>query len=272
MKYFYVYLLSFAVSEALSFLVLRINWGEKFRDSTFFRKSSVLLLGGSIHFFSILISAVAAVYFFGFELDYIFIFILSAGFFIMMIGLFEDLGKINKSKRYLLELFVFIIIIILDIRIKFLVLPGGRLVFLKPLYSVLVTVIWFFFITNFLSWFYELEGFISGAVSISLIGILILMKLQGNINQPVILMNVIVLGTLLCIFRNEFYPARILTGQSGSIFLGFLLGILSLLGYTKLSTMFLVFFPILLIFIFIFIFMAIIIVSYLKGTIVTGLD
>ncbi|MDD3626414.1 MAG: WecB/TagA/CpsF family glycosyltransferase [bacterium] len=272
MRYLYIYFVSFIITEILSYLITRLHWGESFKDSTFFRKEQVLLIGGTIHFFSILISAMAAVYIFKFELDYIFIFILSAGFFIMLIGLFEDLKKIDKFKRYFLEFLVFIIIILLDIKIKFLVLPGGKLIFLKPFYSFIVTLIWFFFITNFLSWFYELEGFISGAVSISLIGILLLMKLQGNINQPVILMNVIVLGTLLSIFRNEFFPAKILTGRSGSIFLGFLLGILSLLGYTKLSTMFLVFFPIVLIFIFIFIFIVIIIISYIKGTLVTGLD
>ncbi|MCK4666440.1 hypothetical protein KAU33_06810, partial [Candidatus Dependentiae bacterium] len=272
MKFIFIYLIAFIITEALTFITLKMRWSDRFKDSTFFRKTPALFLGGSILFFSILISIILSIYLFDTTIDYLFLFIISAGFFIMMIGLLEDLGKLNKGKRLLLELFIFIIIILLDIKIKFFMLPSGKIIYLNGFVSIAITLIWFFLVTNFLSWFFELEGFISGAISIALIGILLLMKLQGNIDQPVFFITIIVLGSLLSIFRNEFYPAKILTGKSGSFLIGFLLGVLSLIGYTKLSTMFLVFLPVVLILIFIFIFILIILFSYLKGTLVASLD
>ncbi len=272
MKFIFIYLIAFIVTEALTFITLKLKWPDKFKDSTFFRKTPALFLGGTILFFSILVSIIISIYLFDTMIDYLFLFILSAGFFIMIIGLFEDLGKLNKGKRLFLEFLVFIIVILLDIKIKFFMMPSGKIIYLNGFVSIAVTLIWFFLVTNFLSWFFELEGFISGAISIALIGILLLMKLQGNIDQPVFFITIIVLGSLLSIFRNEFYPAKILTGKSGSFLIGFLLGVLSLIGYTKLSTMFLVFLPVVLILIFIFIFILIILFSYLKGTLVASLD
>ncbi len=272
MKFIFIYLIAFIVTEALTFITLKLKWPDKFKDSTIFRKTPALFLGGTILFFSILVSIIISIYLFDTTIDYLFLFILSAGFFIMIIGLFEDLGKLNKGKRLFLEFLVFIIVILLDIKIKFFMMPSGKIIYLSGFVSIAITLIWFFLVTNFLSWFFELEGFISGAISIALIGILLLMKLQGSIDQPVFFITIIVLGSLLSIFRNEFYPAKILTGKSGSFLIGFLLGVLSLIGYTKLSTMFLVFLPVVLILIFIFIFILIILFSYLKGTLVAILD
>ncbi len=272
MKFIFIYLIAFIVTEALTFITLKLKWPDKFKDSTIFRKTPALFLGGTILFFSILVSIIISIYLFDTTIDYLFLFILSAGFFIMIIGLFEDLGKLNKGKRLFLEFLVFIIVILLDIKIKFFMMPSGKIIYLSGFVSIAITLIWFFLVTNFLSWFFELEGFISGAISIALIGILLLMKLQGSIDQPVFFITIIVLGSLLSIFRNEFYPAKILTGKSGSFLIGFLLGVLSLIGYTKLSTMFLVFLPVVLILIFIFIFILIILFSYLKGTLVASLD
>lgn len=108
------------------------------------------------------------------------------------------------------------------------------------------TMAWILLVTNTMNWLDGLSGLVSG---ISAQGGLILffLSISPIVNQPEIATLALILGSIalaFCCF--DFHPAKILMGDTGSMFLGFTLGVLAILSSGKIATAFLIMgFPIL---------------------------
>lgn len=113
---------------------------------------------------------------------------------------------------------------------------GGHL----PLWSGVFTVLWLLLTMNAFNWF---DG-IPGQVSIlSVIGSLTLgfLALSSRVDQPIIAMICFLLaGTAIASSFFDFPPNKAVTGDTGSMFFGLLLGTLSIYAGGKVATAFLV--------------------------------
>jgi UDP-GlcNAc:undecaprenyl-phosphate/decaprenyl-phosphate GlcNAc-1-phosphate transferase len=99
-----------------------------------------------------------------------------------------------------------------------------------------VTVFWIVAITNAINLIDGLDGLSAGISSIVIATIAVLAAVAG---KPMILMiSLILLGSTLGFLFHNFHPAKIFMGDTGALFLGYSISILSLLGMYKSVTLF----------------------------------
>lgn len=106
--------------------------------------------------------------------------------------------------------------------------------------GAIFTIVWLGLTTNALNWF---DG-ISGQVSIiSVIGFLTIgfLSLSQRVNQPELAMLAFILaGIALGGLFFDFPPAKVIMGDTGAMFYGFMLGVLTIYAGGKVATAFLV--------------------------------
>ncbi len=105
-----------------------------------------------------------------------------------------------------------------------------------PLLSGIFTVLWLCLAMNALNWFDGIPGQVSG---LSVIGLL---ALSTRVNQPSVALLAFTLAAIAaaCLLF-DFPPARCLMGDTGAMFFGLMLGILTIYAGGKVATAFLAF-------------------------------
>lgn len=110
----------------------------------------------------------------------------------------------------------------------------------------LFTIVWLVVVINVINWLDGISGLPSG---MSALGgtILFFLSISSLVHQPeVAKLSIIVAAMSLGFWLFDFYPPKILMGDSGAMFLGLLLGALAIFSGGKVATAFLVLgFPIL---------------------------
>ena len=109
----------------------------------------------------------------------------------------------------------------------------GNLVFAVPV-GIAFTVVWIVGMINSLNFIDGLDGLSSGIALIAAVT-LGLLSLTPQVNQPLVTVLCFVLaGGLLGFLRWNFHPAVIFQGTAGVMFLGYVLGVLAILGSAKI--------------------------------------
>jgi len=106
-----------------------------------------------------------------------------------------------------------------------------------------VTVFWIVLVTNALNWLDGLDGLVAGVASISSLAIATMAALSQN--GPIAITAAAITGGCLGFLRLNFPPARVFMGDTGAMFLGFMLACLAVIGLYKVPTAAAVFLPIL---------------------------
>ncbi len=105
------------------------------------------------------------------------------------------------------------------------------------------TILWIMILINSVNWLDGVNGLASGVGGIAAMTLFFLSSRPGfhMIDQePVIIMAIILAGIFLIFWCFDFYPAKMLMGDSGSMFLGFMLAVLSIFSGGKVATAFLI--------------------------------
>lgn len=100
--------------------------------------------------------------------------------------------------------------------------------------SALATIIWIVAMINMMNFLDGLDGLAGGIGAISAGTLFLLALFRGQ--NDIALMSIILVGACLGFLRFNFYPAKVFMGDSGSQVLGFLLGMISLEGTLKSTT------------------------------------
>lgn len=109
-----------------------------------------------------------------------------------------------------------------------------------PLAAVALTVVWLLLTTNALNWFDGIPGQVNilSVMSFTTIGLL---ALSDRVNQPSLaLLSFILAGIALGSAVFDIPPPRAVMGDTGAMFYGFLLGVLTIYAGGKVATAFLV--------------------------------
>ena len=115
-------------------------------------------------------------------------------------------------------------------------------------FSALAIIVWLVFMMNVMNWLDGIAGLSSGVSTIAQISLFILATRQFNVvdQSAVIVISSVLAASTFAFLLFDFPPPKILMGDTGSMFLGFMLGILSILAGGKLATALLIMgFPIL---------------------------
>jgi len=161
--------------------------------------------------------------------------ILVGGTIIIITGAFDDRFELSAKLKFVLQIIAACIVVFgFNISIEFVSLPfGENMQQINDWIGIPVTILWIVGVTNAINLIDGLDGLASGVSGIAIGTILIMAIIMGF--QPVILISTLLLGGILGFLRYNFHPAKIFMGDSGSLFLGFCLAMLSLISFKQVT-------------------------------------
>ncbi len=171
-------------------------------------------------------------------------------FIIWGVGMVDDWFKINGRDlsafpKFLVQVAACVILVwFTNIRFFGITNPfNGAYVLFPEWIQFLVSVLWLFGVTTVINFSDGLDGLAGGISCISAGTLFIVSMTKGN--QLLGIMAITLVGVCLGYLKYNKYPAKILMGDAGATFLGFILAIISLEGAFKQATAISIFIPIL---------------------------
>ena len=146
--------------------------------------------------------------------------ILICGLPIFFLGLLDDLKAMEPHHKFFFEILVGISLYCFDIRIT--------LFFGNGFMSLLFTVFWIVAIINAFNLLDNIDGLCAGIAVIAAF-ILFILCLEGG-QILVSLLLIIFVGSILGFLKYNYNPASIFMGDAGSLFIGYLMGVLSIIS------------------------------------------
>jgi UDP-GlcNAc:undecaprenyl-phosphate/decaprenyl-phosphate GlcNAc-1-phosphate transferase len=168
---------------------------------------------------------------------------LSCGFLVLLLGVYDDLRGASARLKFAALAAVTTLFYVLGGRIDALSIPFFGNVPLHPVLGFLLTLVWVVGITNAFNLLDGVDGLASGSALFSSLVLLTVSLIQGKALVAVVAL--VLSGALAGFLRYNFNPASIFLGDSGSLFVGFALAALSVMGSQKASTAVAVAIPIL---------------------------
>ncbi len=166
-----------------------------------------------------------------------------SGSVIFAVGLIDDYKNLPAKVKLLGQIIAASILVILfDVRIDFISDPFGDYIYLD-FFAIPATIFWLVGITNTVNLIDGLDGLAAGISSIAAVTIL-LVAMEDNILLVAVLTAAIAGAAVGFLFYN-FNPASIFMGDSGALFLGFMLAGISIIGAVKSAATIALFVPIL---------------------------
>lgn len=156
--------------------------------------------------------------------------ILAGATFILVFGAIDDISELSAKVKLVGQTIAAIILFFLGSRIEFIGNPLGGLIYLGDL-SIFLTLFWVVGLTNTVNLIDGLDGLAAGVCSIALIILTVIAFETGRCELAFICL--ILTGSLLGFLKHNFNPARIFMGDSGSMFLGFMLAAVTVQGVMK---------------------------------------
>lgn len=177
---------------------------------------------------------------------------------IALISFLDDLLSLSPWLRLSVQVLAALVLVFAGIGVRSISNPLGPAIVLDSVYvygfsvlAALFTVIWVVTIVNTMNWLDGLNGLPSGVTVIASFTLFLLSIRPGihfdvSSQVPVAMISIILFACALAFWLFDFHPAKILMGDTGSMFLGFLLATLAIFSGGKIATAFLVLgFPIL---------------------------
>ncbi|WP_449290050.1 glycosyltransferase family 4 protein [Paenibacillus septentrionalis] len=161
--------------------------------------------------------------------------VLVGGTIIIITGALDDRFELSAKLKLVLQIVAACVVVFgFNISIEFVSSPfGENMQQINDWIGIPVTILWIVGVTNAINLIDGLDGLASGVSGIAIGTILIMAIIMGF--TPVILLSTLLLGGIIGFLRYNFYPAKIFMGDSGSLFLGFCLAMLSLISFKQVT-------------------------------------
>lgn len=148
------------------------------------------------------------------------------GTIIVMIGLIDDFGVLTPAQKLLGQMIAVFVLIKSGIYIKLAYLPLSV--------QLGLTVLWLVGVTNGFNLIDIMDGLSAGVAATAAAMLCIVSILNGR--EMIAIMSIAMAGSLLGFLRYNYHPAKIYMGDTGSMFVGFMLAALAMNGsYTKIN-------------------------------------
>ncbi|MFA5190455.1 MAG: hypothetical protein WC740_07015 [Verrucomicrobiia bacterium] len=150
---------------------------------------------------------------------------LTASAIVIGVGILDDLRPLSVGLKFLVQVIAALVAVCHGYKIEQIGLSGD-LLWNLGLWSIPVTVLWIVGITNAFNLIDGLDGLASGVALISTLTLAGIALLNQHIELALI--SSALAGSVLGFMRYNFRPASIFLGDSGSLFLGFTLAVMSI--------------------------------------------
>lgn len=148
-------------------------------------------------------------------------------------GILDDIYDLSAKLKFFLQIFAALIVVLWGgVQVEFINLPFGGLLHFG-IFSIPITILWIVGVTNAINLIDGLDGLAAGVSSIALISISAMAVVMGN--WYVVAIGVILIACTSGFLVFNFYPAKIFMGDTGALFLGYIISVLSLLGFKNVA-------------------------------------
>lgn len=178
------------------------------------QREPVPYFGGLAIYLSFLMSLA-----FTFEFRHDVLGIILGGTIVVMLGLIDDFGVLTPATKFVGQLLAVFVLIKSGIRIEIAAFPEWL--------DLALTVLWMVGLINAFNLLDIMDGLSAGVGAVSASCLLVVALLQGD--QTIAVMLVALLGSLLGFLRYNWHPARIYMGDTGAMFIGLLLGAMTMI-------------------------------------------
>lgn len=153
------------------------------------------------------------------------------GSLIVLVGVIDDYKNLPAKVKLVGQIIAAaVLVIVFDVRIDFITDPFGDYIYTEWL-AVPLTIFWIVGLTNTVNLIDGLDGLAAGVATIAAVTIM-MVALQQSI-MLVAVLTAALAGAAFGFLYYNFNPARIFMGDSGSMFLGFMLAGISVIGAVK---------------------------------------
>ncbi|WP_287154873.1 MraY family glycosyltransferase [Candidatus Solincola tengchongensis] len=163
--------------------------------------------------------------------------IIIASSLIAVLGAVDDMRRLSPWMKLAGQVAASLVLISFGVEISTVALPRGNVIDLtaSPLLSILLTLLWMVAFTNIINLIDGLDGLAAGVCTISAAAFFVYgTRIGGDPNTlQATVISAAVAGACLGFLRHNFHPASIFMGDSGAMFLGFILGAVSIQGILK---------------------------------------
>lgn len=158
---------------------------------------------------------------------------LAGGFLIMLVGVVDDMLGLTPVFKFGGQLAAAVILTASGVRMEFIGNPfgtAGSLFYLGNV-GIVMTVFWVVAFTNVVNFIDGLDGLAAGVSVIAGLTFFAFSWQTGQLGTSLI--TLALAGSALGFLRHNFHPAKIFMGDSGSMFLGFCFGAVTVDGVMK---------------------------------------
>lgn len=162
--------------------------------------------------------------------------LLIASTLIVIGGVLDDIYTLKPWQQFIWPLSAVLVVLLSGLSVGYVTDPRGGVLTLLPIVQYSLTFVWLLGMSYTTKILDGLDGLVGG---IGAIGACIIFIVSLSWNEPfsaVSVLALMVVGTLLGFLVFNFHPASIFLGESGSVLIGFWLGILSIIAGSKIAT------------------------------------
>lgn len=178
--------------------------------------------------------------------------LLVGGGLIILLGLLDDTRGISPRVKLVGQLVAACAVAVpnFGLRVEILTNPFSEEYLALGLLSIPVTVLWIVSVTNAVNLIDGLDGLAGGTICIASLTLAAVVWIEaamsgGSPGQfEAITLALILAAAVLGFLRYNFYPAKIFLGDTGSMYLGFSVAVLSVMGLAKSATFISVIIPV----------------------------
>jgi UDP-GlcNAc:undecaprenyl-phosphate/decaprenyl-phosphate GlcNAc-1-phosphate transferase len=227
-----IYLTAFIVALGVTYLVtpsvkrLAVRWGAVDKpDARKVHKGIIPRLGGLAIYAGFIVSVLLSVH-----LTWELLGILLGGTAILLLGVVDDIYQLPAKVKLVGQIAAACVLLLFDIKIDWLTNPFGSMIYLD-FWAIPFTVLWVVSLTNMLNLIDGLDGLAAGVSTIAAVTIF-LMAVDQHF-WLVAMLTAALAGSALGFLHFNFSPAKIFMGDTGSMFLGYMLAAVSVAGTVK---------------------------------------
>ncbi|EKD58797.1 MAG: undecaprenyl-phosphate alpha-N-acetylglucosaminyltransferase [uncultured bacterium] len=159
---------------------------------------------------------------------------------ILLFGVMDDVFELGWKWQLLFQISVAVFVYFMGIKLEYISNPFGGIYMFDSGFPYLLgfsfSVLWIVFLMNAVNWVDGVDG-VSGGITLIAAGTIFMLSLKPEVNQPPMgIIAAALVGALVAFLIYNFYPAKIMAGTSGSMFLGFILAVLAIFAGAKIAT------------------------------------
>ncbi len=227
------FLISFAATPMVISLAHKINAIDVPKDARRVHSKPIPLIGGLAIFYGFIVSVLCFA-----TIDRETMGILIGAVIVVTVGVIDDMMDMKAIVKLLCQIVAAAVVVYSGVRIEHFANPfsgwfGPPYIVLNFWVSVAVTMIWIVGVCNAVNLIDGLDGLAVGVSSIASMSLLALTLISNNPN--VAILTAAVAGAGFGFLPYNFNPAKIFMGDTGALFLGFILACISVQGFLKLS-------------------------------------